>query len=510
MANRTRLIIAALCLLYIAARLWRLGDSCLWFDEIFSVHAAEHDWGSLFSFVAKDLIHPPLFYVVLKGWVAVGGESVFWLRLLPVVFSAAALFPLVRLCKELKLKSSVIFLSLFLLAVNGALIKYTQTLRMYSMLMFLALLSMWLFARYFNRGKSWVPLVIANVLLVYTHYFGWLVIGAEVVAILWMQRIKWRRALVMLGVVGAAFLPWAITVWQAARNGSSLAQNIAWQARPRLRELITFATDLIEPFYFQASSAEPSSIYAISTPMLLVCTTAVALFVMEWKREEGKHAIYLLVLFVALPFVVAFAASWILPHSVWGTRHLIIVLPPALILIAHSMMNTAVRGLRYVLAASVVVIAVTAFLIDARREMPVHVWCAWNGVAADIQNREAGSEQASIYAFENLVAYHLWFALRDTDKFRVGVIKGVDAQTDDETYFLPRGFDGVASGSLAEIRDNRFWLAFRATPREDGTKILEAFRAAGYTHCGPQLTTQYGSTTVVWLPVVREPRSCAP
>src|SRR5688500_8086183 len=328
------LLILALCLVYVAARLWRLTDSCLWFDEIFSVHAAEHPWNSLFWFVAQDLIHPPLFYVLLKFWIGLGGESVFWLRLLPVLFSVLALFPFIRLCRELKFEMPVILLSIGLLAVNGALIKYTQTVRMYSMLMFMSLLSMWLFARYFNRGKSFVPLVIANVLLVYTHYFGWFAIGAEIAAILIFQRIKWRRAVTMFGIVAASFVPWFIAVRQAARQGSDLAQNIAWQARPGIRELFTFATDLVEPFYFQASSAEPASLYVLSIPLLFLGLAVLSVYFVGSKEEEEQQAVYLLVLLVALPLVIAFAASWLLPHSVWGTRHLIIVVPPAIILLA--------------------------------------------------------------------------------------------------------------------------------------------------------------------------------
>src|SRR6185436_12668046 len=108
---------------------------------------------------------------------------------LPVAFSVLALVPFLYLCRELKQPREVTMLALTFLAVNGSLIKYAQELRMYSMLMFMTLLSMWLFARYFNRGKSFVWLVIANVLLVYTHYFGWLVIGSEVVALLIFQHI---------------------------------------------------------------------------------------------------------------------------------------------------------------------------------------------------------------------------------------------------------------------------------------------------------------------------------
>src|SRR6478752_686098 len=154
MTRTFKIMIGAAAILYVAFRVWHLDASCLWFDELFSVHAAEHTWNSLVWFVAQDLIHPPLFYAVLKVWIGIGGESLLWLRLLPVLFSALALIPFLYLCRELKLSNAVTLLALILLTVNGSLIKYTQTLRMYTMLMFLSIVSLWLFARYFNRGKS--------------------------------------------------------------------------------------------------------------------------------------------------------------------------------------------------------------------------------------------------------------------------------------------------------------------------------------------------------------------
>src|SRR5213080_4345853 len=99
-----RLIFMAIALLYIVARLWRLTASCLWFDEIFSVHAARHSWRGLLSFAAADVVHPPLFYALLKIWVAIGGESLAWLRLFPVLISVAAIVPLVLLSRALKLR----------------------------------------------------------------------------------------------------------------------------------------------------------------------------------------------------------------------------------------------------------------------------------------------------------------------------------------------------------------------------------------------------------------------
>src|SRR6187402_689377 len=191
--------LAALCILFIAARLWGLAASCLWFDEIFSVHAAEHSWNSLPWFVALDLIHPPLFYILLKFWIAIGGDGLLWLRLFPVLFSVIALVPFLLLGRELKVPTWTKALALFLLAVNGPMIKWAQFVRMYTLLMCVSLFSIWVFARYFNRGKGLIPLTIVNILLVYTHYYGWLVLAAEVVAILIFQRIKWRGVAAMVG-----------------------------------------------------------------------------------------------------------------------------------------------------------------------------------------------------------------------------------------------------------------------------------------------------------------------
>ena len=346
MARRSTVLIMALCVLYAAVRLWRLEDSCLWFDEIFSVHAAEHDWGRMLRFAALDLVHPPLFYAALKVWIGIGGEGLLWLRLLPVVFAVMALGPFLHLCKELKIGLPATAISLFVFAVNGSLIKYTQTLRMYSMLMFLSLVSVWLFARYFNRGKSWIWLVLVNVLLVHTHYFGWMVVGAEVLAILLFQRIKIVRISVMAAIAAAAFLPWLVAVWNAASEGSELRQNIAWQPRPGVREIGALMLDLFEPFYFQASNTEPGAIYFLAVPMLLAAAAAVALHVVRpGTKDEGSVA-RLLILFAVFPVAAGLLLSWVLPYSVWGARHLIVVTPIFAILAGVSIDRIPERSLR--------------------------------------------------------------------------------------------------------------------------------------------------------------------
>src|SRR6185312_14995709 len=118
------------------------------------VHAAHHGWAELLRFAAADIIHPPLFYMLLKIWIALGGESLLWLRLLPALFSIAAILPFLLLCRELNLKQAERDLALLLLAVNGYLIKYAQELRMYSLLMFLSVGSLWIFVKFFKAEQG--------------------------------------------------------------------------------------------------------------------------------------------------------------------------------------------------------------------------------------------------------------------------------------------------------------------------------------------------------------------
>src|SRR5947209_16205860 len=231
--SRGRLVVSLLLVaLYAAARLWRLTAACLWFDEIFSVHAARHAWGGLWSFAAADLIHPPLFYALLKLWAAAGGESPFWLRLFPALTSVAALVPFFLLARELRLSRAETNAALLLAAANGYLIKYAQELRMYSLLLLLTLASLWLFASLFNserlNSKVLLTLALVNLFLVYTHYYGWLVVACEAAFLFLNGRRKLTPFLLTVAALALLFAPWAAACARAASEGGGLRQNIGW------------------------------------------------------------------------------------------------------------------------------------------------------------------------------------------------------------------------------------------------------------------------------------------
>lgn len=468
-------------LLYISVRLWDLAATCLWFDEIFSVHAAEHSWNSLISFVALDLIHPPLFYILLKLWMTIGGDSVFWLRLFPVGFSIIAVFPFLALCRELKLPIGTQILALFLLACNGSMIKYAQEVRMYSLLFCLSLFSMSLFARYFFRGKSLAGLIVINVLLVHAHYFGWFVVGAEALTILWMRKVRAKGAVLMVGLTAASFLPWLAAVLQAARSGTGLSQNIGWMSRPGFFELASFATGLIEPFYYRASSAEPLSMLRISIPLLALAAVAGILYLTTLKKidRSERETIRLLGCFIILPLLAAFSISWLSSYSIWGTRHLIIVFAPLSILLAIILLARSSAWMPMTAATIVIVFSGYAWSLKVDRPTPQYSWCAWEPLLA-----ASTADKTPVYTVEDLVAYHLWFPERKQDGTPIVKLFGIEGTHEDTAYFLPRGFDHVRMKTIAEVNEPRVKVAVRGVAVSESESPLRDLVVKGYRITG--------------------------
>ena len=473
-----RVALVLVILIYIAARFWDLTTSCLWFDEIFSVHAAEHPWNSILAFIAQDLIHPPLFYVLLKLWISIGGDGVLWLRLFPFAWSLLAIFPFIGLCRELKLGKWTQVLALLLFAVNGALIKYAQEVRMYAPLLCLSLFSMWLFARYFIKGKSFLPLVIVNVLMVYTHYFGWFVVFSEVILILWFQRIKWRRIAVMLGIVSLAFLPWLITVVAASKSGFGLSQNIGWMSRPGPTEIIGFVLDIVEPFYYQASSAEPSSYFLISVPVLILIGLAKLGYLSSMTAEADRRTFYFLGVFIGVAISIALIASWIGTYSIWGTRHLIIVFPPMLVLSAVFVAGIRYKVVRGLAVAGILVLIACAFAVRATRTTTEYSWCGWEALTQEwLLFPHYSGEKKQVFATEELIGYHIWFAARQFPDSKVSVVKGLAGTNEDPAYFLPRGFDEVTVVNAGTaFSEDEFWIAFRDPDWDHDVPGIAMFR----------------------------------
>ncbi|HKO99632.1 MAG TPA: glycosyltransferase family 39 protein [Pyrinomonadaceae bacterium] len=485
--RKSVLFIILIAAIFAGARLWRLTTSCLWFDEIFSVHAAKHDWNGLFHFVAADIIHPPLFYLILKIWILIGGDSLLWLRLLPALIGILCVVPFILLCRELKLKNNETILALLLLAVNGYLIKYAQEVRMYSLLFFLSVTSLWLFFKLLNRDRPAKALVatlwLVNLLMVYSHYAGWLVVLLQAAILVCWQRRKVTTYLITLAALMVAYVPWIYLVSTVARSGGAgrgVAENIGWVAKPGLLDLVQYFILLNRPFLFVQSSTQTgyNLIIAIiaftlfGVPLLLLLWTAIK------RRSFETPSIYALAVFLLAPAVLLFLGSWLFPYSIWGTRHLIIATAPYAVLASLALTRLQpfiLRTTALVVIGCWVFLSAAVFSFSRPQEF---IWCSWESLALHIPQVDS-SQPDQVYAYEDLVAYHLWFALNQPAN-GVSVVKGVPGVLEDPAYFLPRAFSDIAVQQNPDLKGNNVWVAFRAVELDESRPPLNGIRQSGF------------------------------
>ncbi len=185
-------------LAYFVASFWR--------DEAFSYLMANQPIHLLFWSTAQDA-NPPLYYLLLKLWMALFGTSEVSLRSLSFVFFWATLyvaFIIMRDIFKLGTKKSLLYLLFFM--INPLLNYYAFEARMYSMMAFIATL---LF--YFLMKKKYKLYAYTALVALYTHYFLLGVILFQVAFIvITTHKAERNRFLLPLAKAALWFIPWIV------------------------------------------------------------------------------------------------------------------------------------------------------------------------------------------------------------------------------------------------------------------------------------------------------------
>jgi uncharacterized membrane protein len=187
------------------------------FDESFSLVVGSAAWSLLFQAILSDGVHPPLFYVLHKGALALFGNSEFGQRFMAAVFSLLGLPLLYQLGRRL-FNPGVGLGAMLLLALNPLHIWLAQEARMYSLLNALMTLSMLFFweALQHNSRSAWLKLTLTNALIFWIHYFGLLgpIIQLGYIILTFQHHHRYLRpwALSQIGA-GVLLLPWLLATF---------------------------------------------------------------------------------------------------------------------------------------------------------------------------------------------------------------------------------------------------------------------------------------------------------
>jgi hypothetical protein len=240
-------LVASAALAVAGAVLSTQARGALWLDEAQSVAIARLPLGDLFRALREDGA-PPLYYLVLHGWIAVFGESTASVRALSTVFALGSLPVMWYVARRIGGRSNA-FLATVLLATSPFMIRYATETRMYTMLVFLVLLGT--VAVLGAAARPTLPrlalVALASGALLLTHYWS-LYLLAVLVAVLVNEAarrgrdVAWRLAAAVVAG-GVLFLPWVPAfVFQMRHTGAP------WAGRPSIGDLLNVMTAYAAPF----------------------------------------------------------------------------------------------------------------------------------------------------------------------------------------------------------------------------------------------------------------------
>jgi hypothetical protein len=312
-----------------------------WIDESLSVGLAGHGLTSIPTLLLRDG-SPPLWYLLLHGWMMLFGTSVVATHALSFVFAMltvpAAWFVARRLFGE-----RAAWLTGALAAFNPFLTYFARETRMYALVALLAIIVSGSFVAAFVDGDRNATIVfgVSLTALLYSHNWGlYTALGCVValvpIAVAAEDRGRLlRRAALVFGLVGLAYAPWLpVLASQVSNTGAP------WSYTPTIRDV---ARELAALFRDER----------VLVVLALGAGTGLASLAPRWRSRDSLAAASM-----ATIALVPVGIGWLIAHvePSWATRYLAVVVGPLLLLVGLGLARANVAGVGAVAIAAVLVL----------------------------------------------------------------------------------------------------------------------------------------------------------
>ena len=156
--------------------------------------------------------HPPLYDILLHGWLRLTSGNIDLLRVPATIFYLAGIWVIVRIAGEIAgRKAEVAALAIGAISPYG--FHFGRVAAWYSFCFLLVALETYLYLRYGARrsGANWSWLFLCSLALIYSNYFGWVLLALLALDFILSNRSGGFRPLAPILAMGAllfaAFLP---------------------------------------------------------------------------------------------------------------------------------------------------------------------------------------------------------------------------------------------------------------------------------------------------------------
>jgi len=282
-------------------------------DEFFSINVAQRSLGEIWSLKKDPSFYfnnfPPFYETILHFIWHISRESLFWARLLSSFFNLMALY-FIFLLSRILFDKRVGLMAASLASLNYSHILFSKMIRCYSFLNFLALASFYVFFKMIfggeSNGRYKIVLLCINTAILYTFYFGALVIVLELIlSCMFLSGRLLRKTWLWLLSSFIFFLPWLTRflddfyIKEIVRFRTSAAYNFFNVALNRLSQGIFHDHGLLI-FYFAVALF--SLIYGL-------------VFLGRKDKKEALTVIALAFIFLASVFIINYLTAGIKDDS---------------------------------------------------------------------------------------------------------------------------------------------------------------------------------------------------
>ena len=444
-SNHYILILICILLLGVFLRIYGLDTESIWLDEGISLRLAEAD--PAVATVERALNnHPPLYFILLHYWTKAFGNSVFSARMLSVLFGFLSMLLIYKTgCMLFDRKTGI--LSALLLGISLFHIYYSQEIRMYSMVSFLALCSVYFFIRLLEdkKPKAAIGYIVSTAFLLYIHYSGFLLIliqNVYLVILILRHRnesaLSFKNWLKYQLVLFILYLPW---LWIGIIRLTKIQSASLWLSKP-------------------TASVFSDSIMEYSGSIFLFIIFTVLLLYGIFRVIKNRMYLFLCLWFI-IPIGILFGISYI-SKPLYLTKYTIISSLAFYILIAVSIGSIKKRYIKVLAISAILVFSA----INFRTYYTQINHIPWSIVTSYVEDK---AKPGDILIFNDILCYrHVFSRYFEREDVRAEVLP----QALQSAQFIAVDDDSVEDLRKIAEGHKRIWIIISHTV--DKNKLIES------------------------------------
>ncbi len=344
--KHTVLIVAAILLIGIALRAYRLGYQSFWIDEVLTALRSGKD-------LTQVLARYDLYYLIVHAFTKLGNQE-YILRLPSMIFGSLSIALFYFVLRNWFGKTMG-FIGSMMMAISPFHIWYSQDARAYALLVFLSLLSIWSLQQ-LVRGRTnflWkLSFILSTSATLYCHKVAIGFIGfLGVYVLIFVPRQKWVDWLPLFGGVALLIVPriYPLFVFSTS-SGASTTQSQPFNLLVIPYGIWAFVTGFslgptTSDLHFPSRMGTVLGYFGIILPVMLFFSAMVLLGALRLWNNKSKSLFWATALWFLFPLALGVVGA-IKTGFPLNPRYWILSFPPFLLFVSMGVQTLRATWLR--------------------------------------------------------------------------------------------------------------------------------------------------------------------